>query len=219
MSVDTHARAPFTTDPAPDPDRSADQIERDIQARRERLITTVDQITERVKPANMAGRAKEKATGLVIDQEHGGVRVNRVLPIAAGVAGLAALVIARKALHRPTRTQKVKAKGHEAVDNAAELRDKLVELFTHASDVARARANTAWDATADARHRVSDVASNAADTTVSAAQATREHAASAAEVAKEQAVAAAEAAQDAAKHSNKRASKLWKKTSKRLPWG
>lgn len=206
MSIDTSS--PLAPEAAPDPNRSAKQIENDIVNRRERLVSTVDEITERVKPANVAAKAKEKAAAQVIDPEHGGVRLNRVLPVVGVVAGLVTLVVARKALHRPTRTEKATAKAHEVADNANDLRDKLVELLTHASEAARVKANQAWEATEATRAKVSEAASTAADTTKAAAQTTRE-----------QAVSAAETVSDAAQHSNKRACKLWKKNKKRLPWG
>ncbi len=206
MPVET--TSPLTPEAAPDPNRSAKQIERDINERRERLVATVDQITTRVKPANMANAAKQKATNLVVDQDSGSMRLNRVLPAVGVVAGLVTLVVARKLTHKPTRTERVQALGHDAADQASQLRDSLVELFTHASEAARQRAASAWEATADARGKVADVASSAAEGTRSAAETVRD-----------QASTVAGASSDAASGTSKRMSQLWKKASKRLPWG
>ena len=71
----------------PRPDRSPEQIERDIRTTRARLAGTVDDIAERVAPKNLLARAKESAKAQVIDPATGEPRYDRI-GIAAGVVVL-----------------------------------------------------------------------------------------------------------------------------------
>ena len=64
-------------------ERTPEQIERDIEAARNRLAGTVDKIVTRVHPANLAQRGKDAARAQVIDA-HGDLRTQRVA-VAAGV--------------------------------------------------------------------------------------------------------------------------------------
>ena len=79
---------------APDT-RSTDQIEAEIEEARERLAGTVDEIAERVKPANIANNAKESARAQVVDPQTGAVRTGRVAAVAGVVAFYVALKIWR----------------------------------------------------------------------------------------------------------------------------
>jgi hypothetical protein len=72
--------------------RSTDQIEAEIEQARERLAGTVDEIAERVKPANIANNAKESAKAQVVDPQTGALRTGRV----AAVAGVVAFYVALK---------------------------------------------------------------------------------------------------------------------------
>jgi hypothetical protein len=75
--------------------RSPAQIERDIEEARERLAGTVDEIAERVKPANVAKKGKESAKAQVVDPRTGAVRTDRVAIIAGVVAFYVALKVWR----------------------------------------------------------------------------------------------------------------------------
>jgi hypothetical protein len=75
--------------------RTPDQIERDIEATRERLAVTVDELATRVKPKNLARQAGEAARAQVIDPS-GAVRTDRVAVIAALVMLFAALSLLRR---------------------------------------------------------------------------------------------------------------------------
>ena len=84
--------APVTRSPEP---RSAEDIERDIEATRRRLAETIDEISDRVKPANVAERGKSSARALVID-ERGNPRMERIRPAVGVVVGLLVLNIVRR---------------------------------------------------------------------------------------------------------------------------
>jgi hypothetical protein len=75
--------------------RNPDQLERDIEATRARLAGTIDEINDRLKPANVAERAKARARAQVVDSS-GQVRMERVGPAAAAVVVLVALVVWRR---------------------------------------------------------------------------------------------------------------------------
>ena len=79
---------------APDT-RSTDQIEADIEAARERLAGTVDEIAERVKPATIANNAKSSAKAQVVDPQTGDLRTGRVAAVAGVIAFYVALKIWR----------------------------------------------------------------------------------------------------------------------------
>jgi hypothetical protein len=64
----------------------AARLEARIEAARNELATTIDQIAERVAPANVAAEAKSKARGIVVNSD-GSLRKDRVIKIAA-VAGI-----------------------------------------------------------------------------------------------------------------------------------
>jgi hypothetical protein len=81
-------------------ERSPAEIEAEIAAARERLAGTVDEIAERVKPANIAREIADSAKSQVVDS-HGHVRVARVAVVAAIVTAYVALRVWRyRANHR-----------------------------------------------------------------------------------------------------------------------
>lgn len=69
--------------PAP---RSADQIESDLDAARQRLAGTIETLSEKVKPENLAKEGMAKVKGIFFKPD-GGVRVERVAATAAVVVG------------------------------------------------------------------------------------------------------------------------------------
>ncbi|RZS89950.1 uncharacterized protein DUF3618 [Motilibacter rhizosphaerae] len=74
--------------------RTPGDIERDIEATRARLAGTIDEISDRVKPANVVAELKEKARAQVVD-EHGALRIERVGAAAAAAASAVGLVVLR----------------------------------------------------------------------------------------------------------------------------
>jgi hypothetical protein len=76
-------------------ERSADEIERDIELTRVRLTESIDELTQRLHPKAIAHRAVDRAKLTVID-ERGQPRSNRLAAIAGAVAALAAIVIWRR---------------------------------------------------------------------------------------------------------------------------
>lgn len=70
--------------------RSAEQIERDLDQTRRHLAYTVDEISERIKPANVADQAKSQARGLVLTPQ-GELRTERLGPVGGGLLVLLAL--------------------------------------------------------------------------------------------------------------------------------
>ncbi len=82
-SESPNAPAGLEARPPKAPPRSAEQIEADIESTRDRLAGTVDEIVERVKPANIAQRAAASAKAQVLEPD-GSLRSDRVA-IVTGV--------------------------------------------------------------------------------------------------------------------------------------
>ena len=76
-------------------ERSAAEIEAEIEQTRLRLAGTVDAIADRVKPANVARRGAESAKAQVVDAR-GQVRTDRVAAIAAVGAAVVGLLVWRR---------------------------------------------------------------------------------------------------------------------------
>ncbi|WP_424642260.1 DUF3618 domain-containing protein [Embleya sp. AB8] len=91
--------------------RTPQQIERDIEAARANLAVTLDEIVDRVKPANVAARAQDKVRAQFIDSDTGAPRMERIVPLAGGVAGLLLLVVLVKGRGRKKRARQVKGTG------------------------------------------------------------------------------------------------------------
>ena len=75
--------------------RSPKDIEREIEVTRNRLAGTIDEISDRVKPATIVGKAKDKARAQVVDGD-GAVRVDRVAGAAAAAVSALCMAILRK---------------------------------------------------------------------------------------------------------------------------
>ncbi len=84
--------------------RSADQIEADIAATRDRIAGTLDTLQDKVKPENILKSGLAKVKGIYF-KEDGGVRVERVAATAAVVVGV---VLLRKGLHSYSRSRTMK---------------------------------------------------------------------------------------------------------------
>lgn len=76
--------------------RSPEEIEREIEHARDRLAVTLDEIVDRVKPANVARRTGEQVRAQFVDPDTGQPRMERVVPVAGAALGLLVLVIAVK---------------------------------------------------------------------------------------------------------------------------
>ena len=88
--------------PAP---RSADEIEAQIAATRERLASTIDSLAVKVQPENLAKGAIDKVKGIFV-KDDGGVRIERVAAVAVAVVGL---VVVRHRLRSWSRSRAVPA--------------------------------------------------------------------------------------------------------------
>ena len=97
-AVDRAATTPPSTE-RPAGERSPAEIERDIEATRERLSMTIDEISDRVKPANVvqAGRVKVEAE---LRNPDGSLRVERIGAAAAVVVAYVAMKVLRFARRR-----------------------------------------------------------------------------------------------------------------------
>ena len=74
--------------------RSPKDIERDIETTRARLAGTIDEIGERVKPANVVERVKDKALAQVVDGG-GAVRTERVAALGGALLVFVGLLVVR----------------------------------------------------------------------------------------------------------------------------
>jgi hypothetical protein len=90
-SESPNAPAGLEAHPPASPPRNPAQIEADIERTRERLASTVDEIVERVKPANVARRAADSAKAQVLEPD-GSLRSDRVA-IFAGVAVVVVVLV------------------------------------------------------------------------------------------------------------------------------
>jgi hypothetical protein len=81
-------------------DRTPEQIAADLAQTRERLAATVDSLVDRVRPAELAGRAANSIKEIFVDPETG-VRTERIVKIGVAVAGtVGALILLRKLFRR-----------------------------------------------------------------------------------------------------------------------
>jgi len=68
-----------------------DSIESDIEATRERLAATIDQLVDRTSPKNVVRREVANVKGHFVDAD-GNPRTDNILKVAGGVAGFVAVV-------------------------------------------------------------------------------------------------------------------------------
>lgn len=81
---------------APAGPRSPQQIEAEIERARANLAVTLDELVDRVKPANVAKRTADQIRAQFVDPDTGAPRMDRIAPVVGGVAGALALVIVVK---------------------------------------------------------------------------------------------------------------------------
>ncbi|WP_331272098.1 DUF3618 domain-containing protein [Motilibacter aurantiacus] len=78
--------------------RSPAQIERDIEATRDRLAGTIDEISDRVKPANLVADAKAKVKAQFINAD-GSPRTDRIAVVGGAALAVVAVVALRARRH------------------------------------------------------------------------------------------------------------------------
>ncbi len=77
------------------------QIEQEIEATRERLAGTIDQLVYRAHPKTIANRQATAVKATFVDLETGAPRTDNILKVVGGVAGAVALfVVVRKISRR-----------------------------------------------------------------------------------------------------------------------
>ncbi|MCF2532328.1 DUF3618 domain-containing protein [Yinghuangia sp. KLBMP8922] len=76
----------------PAPPRTPQQIEADIEAARSNLAATLDELVDRVKPANVARRTGDKVRAQFVDPDTGAPRTERIVPVAGAFVGVVVLV-------------------------------------------------------------------------------------------------------------------------------
>jgi hypothetical protein len=69
-----------------------DSIETDIEATRQRLASTIDQLVDRTSPKNVVRRELATVKGYFV-QPDGSPRTDNILKVTAGVAGFVAVVV------------------------------------------------------------------------------------------------------------------------------
>ena len=79
------------------PGGDAARLEAQIEAARDQLAVTIDQIADRVAPSNVAAEAKSKARSIVVNPD-GSLKKDRVIKIAA-VAGIILAIGAWRRYH------------------------------------------------------------------------------------------------------------------------
>jgi hypothetical protein len=87
--------APSTSEAAPEPggsDRSLSQREAEIEATRERLAQTIDELLERTSPKNVVRREVAQFKAFFVDPQ-GNPRTENFLKVAVGVAGVVGVVV------------------------------------------------------------------------------------------------------------------------------
>ena len=78
--------------------RSPAEIEADIDRTREQLAATLDELSDRLTPRNMARGAGRMVKAQFVDVESGKVRAGRVAAVAGGVATALAALFALRGL-------------------------------------------------------------------------------------------------------------------------
>ena len=72
-------------------------LEAEIEATRERLVDTIDQLVYRAHPKTIANRQVSSIKAYFVDAETGQPRTDNILKVAGGVVGtVAVLVVIRK---------------------------------------------------------------------------------------------------------------------------
>jgi hypothetical protein len=73
-------------------DQSLTQAEAEIEATRERLAQSIDELLERTSPKNIVRREVAQFKAFFVDA-HGNPRTENILKVVAGVAGVVGVVV------------------------------------------------------------------------------------------------------------------------------
>jgi hypothetical protein len=73
-------------------ERSPEAIEKDLEATREQLADTIDQLLYRASPKTIVKREIASIRAFFVDQQ-GNPRTDNILKVAGGVAGFVAFVV------------------------------------------------------------------------------------------------------------------------------
>jgi hypothetical protein len=91
----TAAAANGTNASAPAKPRTAAEIERDIEATRTRLASTIDELGYRVKPGTIAKRGADRAKSTIVD-DTGSPRPDRLAMLGGAVAAVIGFLVWRR---------------------------------------------------------------------------------------------------------------------------
>ena len=81
-------------------DDQLSSLEREIEATREQLASTIDQLLYRVHPKTIVGREVTSIKAHFVDSETGAPRTDNILKVVGGVVGvIAVFVIIRKVVY------------------------------------------------------------------------------------------------------------------------
>ena len=72
--------------------RTPDALVRDIEAARDRLADTIDEIVDRTNPKNVARRTLGRVKARFIDEE-GAPRMENIAPVAGAMVGVGVLIV------------------------------------------------------------------------------------------------------------------------------
>ncbi len=75
-------------------------LEREIEATRESLATTIDQLVHRASPKTIIGRQVYATKAHFVDMETGEPRTDNILKVAGGVVGAVVLIVVLRRITR-----------------------------------------------------------------------------------------------------------------------
>ena len=81
-------------------DRGPDALERDIEAARERLAGTIDQLAYRSSPKTIVRREVASVKSHFVDPATGRPRTDNILKVVGGVVGFAVFVVVVRKVSR-----------------------------------------------------------------------------------------------------------------------
>ena len=84
----------------PSTSKETASLEAEMEATRERLAGTIDQLVHRASPKTIARREITSIKGYFVDLQTGQPRTTNILKVAGGVVGVAALFATVRALTR-----------------------------------------------------------------------------------------------------------------------
>jgi hypothetical protein len=84
----------------PSPSKETAALEAEMEATRERLAGTIDQLVHRASPKTIARREITSLKGYFVDLETGQPRTTNILKVAGGFLGVVTLVVVLRAITR-----------------------------------------------------------------------------------------------------------------------